>query len=151
LSVGTLRSEDPAETEARRLTRCSHLLTEEALIQGRDFGVEFFEDGYRFLSWDPDSGLWSVVDDEEALRRRTLPPDGCAWSLAVDGREVVVDSEDKRRDPSPGRNRAAGGRVLQRRVHTLRAVPRHRPGQRCLAGAGPDAGDLEVIAPEDPR
>jgi general secretion pathway protein H len=97
LSLGTLRAKDPAETEALRLNALLELLTEEALIQGRDFGLEFFEDGYRFLSWDPDSGLWSVVDDEAALRRRTLP-DGLRVALAVEGREVVIDSEDKRRD-----------------------------------------------------
>jgi len=97
LSLGTLRSGDAAETEARRLTALLGLVTEEALIQGRDFGIEFFTDGYRFLSWDPDSGVWSVVDDEAALRRRTLP-DGMRVVLAVEGREVVVDAEDARRD-----------------------------------------------------
>ncbi len=97
LSLGTLRADDPAETEARRLNSLLQLVTEEALIQGRDFGLEFFEDGYRFLSWDPDSGLWSVVDDEAALRRRTLP-EGLRVALAVEGREVVVDAEDPRRE-----------------------------------------------------
>jgi general secretion pathway protein H len=97
LSVGTLRQDDAAETEARRLTALLQLLGEEALIQGRDFGLEFFEDGYRFLSWDPDSGLWSVIETEEALRRRTLPPE-LRMVLAVDGREVVVDSEQRRRN-----------------------------------------------------
>lgn len=96
LSVGTLRSEDVAETEARRLTALLELVGEEALLQGRDFGVEFFEDGYRFLSWDPDSGLWSAIDDEQALRRRTLPPE-LRLVLAVDGREVIVDTEQRRR------------------------------------------------------
>lgn len=97
LSLGTLRAEDPAETEARRLNALMGLLAEEALIQGRDFGLEFFADGYRFLAWDPDSGLWSVVDDEAALRRRTLP-DGLRVALAVEGREVVIDAAERRRD-----------------------------------------------------
>jgi general secretion pathway protein H len=96
LSMGTLRVGDTAEKEARRLTALMELVAEEALIQGRDYGVEFFEDGYRFLSWDPDSGLWSVVSDEAALRRRTLPGD-LRVALAVEGREVVVESEDRRR------------------------------------------------------
>jgi len=96
LSMGTLRVGDTAEKEARRLTALVELVAEEALIQGRDFGIEFFEDGYRFLSWDADSGLWSVVSDEVALRRRTLPGD-LRVALAVEGREVVVESEDRRR------------------------------------------------------
>lgn len=97
LSLGALRAEDPAETEARRLNALMGLLAEEALIQGRDFGLEFFEDGYRFLAWDPDSALWSVVEDEAALRRRTLP-DGLRVALAVEGREVVIDAAEQRRD-----------------------------------------------------
>ena len=95
LSMGTLRVGDTAEKEARRLTALLELVAEEALIQGRDYGVEFFEDGYQFLSWDPDSGLWSVVSDEAALRRRTLPGD-LRVALAVEGREVVVEAEDRR-------------------------------------------------------
>jgi general secretion pathway protein H len=98
LSVGALRASDPVETEARRLTALVELVAEEALIQGRDYGVEFFADGYRFLSWDPDTRLWSAVDDEAALRRRTLP-EGVRVVLAIEGREVLVDDEDR------GRNR----------------------------------------------
>jgi general secretion pathway protein H len=97
LSVATLRPADPAETEARRLTALLEFVAEEALIQGRDFGVEFFPDGYRFLSWDPDSDLWSVVDDEAALRRRELP-DELRVVLAVEGREVVIAADDHRRE-----------------------------------------------------
>ena len=95
LGTATLKTGDPAETESRRLAALLQFVAEEALVQGRDFGVEFFADGYRFLSWDPDTRLWSVVDDEAALRRRTLPPD-VELVLAVDGREVVVEPEGRR-------------------------------------------------------
>ena len=96
ISMGTLRSEAPTETEARRLTALLELVAEESLIQGRDYGLELFTDGYRFLSWDPDSRLWSVVDDEAIMRRRTLPEE-VRVVLAVDGREVVVDEEERDR------------------------------------------------------
>ncbi|NHA14461.1 type II secretion system minor pseudopilin GspH [Thioalkalivibrio sp. XN279] len=96
LGTATLKAGDPAETESRRLAALLQFVAEEALVQGRDYGVEFFPDGYRFLSWDPDSRLWSVVEDEAALRRRTLPP-GLELVLAVDGREVVVEPEGRRR------------------------------------------------------
>ena len=95
LGTATLKAGDPAETESRRLAALLQFVAEEALVQGRDYGVEFFADGYRFLSWDPDSRLWSVVEDEAALRRRTLPPD-VELVLAVDGREVVVEPEGRR-------------------------------------------------------
>ena len=97
LSMGTLRSDDEVETEAQRLTALLEFLSEEALIQARDYGVEFFRDGYRFLSWDPDSRLWSVLEADEALRPRQLPP-GLELELAVDGREVVIDADQGDRD-----------------------------------------------------
>ena len=95
LSMGTLGGDDRSETEARRLTALTQLIGEEALVQGRDYGLEFFTDGYRFLSWDPDERLWSLVDDDAVFRRRTLP-DGVRLILAVDGREVVLDSDEPR-------------------------------------------------------
>lgn len=99
LSMGTLRSENEAETEAQRLTALLEFLSEEALVQARDYGVEFFRDGYRFLGWDPDSRLWSVLEEDEVLRPRQLPPE-MELSLAVDGRAVVVEEyEDDRTRP----------------------------------------------------
>lgn len=97
LSTGTLRADDPVETEARRLVALMRFVAEEALVQGRDFGVEFSPGSYRFLSWDPDTRLWSVVDDEAALRARELPPD-LEFALAVDGREVVLERERRQRE-----------------------------------------------------
>jgi general secretion pathway protein H len=96
LSTTTLRADDPAETEARRLTALMRFVADEALLQGRDFGVEFSPGGYRFLSWDPDTRLWSVIDDEAALRARELPVD-LEFALAVDGREVVLERAERRR------------------------------------------------------
>jgi general secretion pathway protein H len=150
LSLGTLRAEDPAETEARRLNALMGLIAEEALIQGRDFGLEFFEDGYRFLAWDPDSALWSVVEDEAALRRRTLP-DGLRVALAVEGREVVIDAEEQRRD--------------RRQDEILPHVGVFSSGELTpfelflvtdfIADAwlvrGRVQGEIEVVAPEDAR
>lgn len=97
LSMGTLRSDDEAETEAQRLTALLEFLSEEALVQARDYGVEFFRDGYRFLAWDPDSRLWSVLEEDEILRTRKLPA-GLELALAVDGREVVVGPEERYRE-----------------------------------------------------
>jgi general secretion pathway protein H len=149
ISMGTLRSEDTTETEARRLVALLELVAEEALIQGRDYGVEFFADGYRFLSWDPDTRLWSVVDDEALLRRRELPP-GLRVVLAIDGREVVVDAEDLRR------NRPQDELVPQVAVFSSGELT---PFELFLVTdfvadawvlRGQVRGDLELIAPDAP-
>jgi len=147
ISMGTLRSEDTTETEARRLTALLALLAEEALIQGRDYGVEFFADGYRFLSWDPDTRLWSVVADEALLRRRELPPE-LRVVLAVDGREVVVNDEAR------GRNRRQDEIVPQVAVFSSGELT---PFELFLVTdfvadawvlRGRMRGDLELIPPE---
>lgn len=150
LSMATLRSDEPAETEARRLAALLELVAEEALVQGRDFGVEFFADGYRFLSFDPDSGLWSVVDDEAYLRQRTLGGD-LHVVLAIDGREVVVDEAEGRRE------RGQDELVPQVALFSSGEVT---PFELFLvAGFVADAwllrgrpqGEIEVIAPESQR
>jgi general secretion pathway protein H len=149
ISMGTLRSEDTTEREARRLVALLELVAEEALIQGRDYGVEFFADGYRFLSWDPDTRLWSVVDDEALLRRRELPPE-LSVVLAIDGREVVVDAEDLRR------NRPQDELVPQVAVFSSGELT---PFELFLVTdfvadawvlRGQVRGDLELIAPDAP-
>jgi general secretion pathway protein H len=97
LSVAIVRSDDPAQTEAQRLTALLEFVSEEALVQGRDYGVEFFADGYRFLAYDPDGGAWSVIQDEAVLRPREMPPE-LRLVLAVEGREVVVHPADTARE-----------------------------------------------------
>lgn len=150
LSIGALRNDDPIETEARRLTALMELMSEEALVQGRDFGVEFFVDGYRFLSWDPDSRLWSAVADEALMRRRQLP-DGLRIALAVEGREVVVGDEERlrnRRDSEvvPQVGIFSSGELTPFEIFFVREL---------VADAwllrGRLQGSLELVAPEDRR
>lgn len=96
MSVGAVRQETPAEVEARRLSALMQLASEEALVQGRDLGIEFFTDGYRFLSWDPDGRLWAVPAGDDLLRPRRFP-EGLRVGLVVEGQEIVLTAEDGRR------------------------------------------------------
>jgi general secretion pathway protein H len=150
LSIGALRNDDPIEIEARRLTALMELVSEEALVQGRDFGVEFFADGYRFLSWDPDSRLWSVVADEALMRRRQLP-EGLRIALAVEGREVVVGEEQRLRNRRedevvPQVGIFSSGELTPFEIFFVREL---------VADAwllrGRLQGSLELVAPEDRR
>jgi general secretion pathway protein H len=96
LSVGAVREETAAEVESRRLTSLIRLASEEALVQGRDLGLEFFNDGYRFLAWDPDSRLWTLPAGDELLRPRPLP-EALRIALVVEGQEVVLEDRESRR------------------------------------------------------
>lgn len=96
LSIGAVRQETPAEVESRRLLALVRLASEEALVQGRDLGVEVFLDGYRFLSWDPDSRTWSVPAGDDLFRPRAFP-EGLQVALVVEGQEVALEARDARR------------------------------------------------------
>jgi general secretion pathway protein H len=148
LSIGALRNDDPIEIEARRLTALMELVSEEALVQGRDFGVEFFVDGYRFLAWDPDSRLWSVVADEALMRRRQLP-DGLRIALAVEGREVVVGEEERLRNRRedevvPQVGIFSSGELTPFEIFFVRELVANAWLVR-----GRLQGSLELLAPED--
>lgn len=96
LSIGAVRQETPAEVESRRLMALVKLASEEALVQGRDLGVEFFLDGYRFLAWEPDSRLWAVPEGDDLLRPRSFP-EGLRVALIVEGQEVALEDRNRRR------------------------------------------------------
>jgi len=96
LSIGAVRKEPPAEVESRRLAALMQLASEEALVQGRDLGVEFFDDGYRFLAWDPDSRLWNVPAGDDLLKPRSFP-EGLRIALVVEAQEVTLSQREGRR------------------------------------------------------
>jgi len=96
LSVGAVRQESPPEVEARRLAALMQLASEEALVQGRDLGVEFFADGYRFLAWDPDSRLWNVPAGDDLLKPRPFP-EGLRVAVVIEGQEVTLSEREGRR------------------------------------------------------
>lgn len=148
LSTGTLRADDPVETEARRLVALMRFVSEEALVQGRDFGVEFSPGTYRFLSWDPDTRLWSVVDDEAALRARELPPD-LEFALAIDGREVVLERERRQREADelvPQVAIFSSGEVTPFELFVVGDYVADAWEIRGLVN-----GEVELTGPEDPR
>ena len=43
------------------------------MLQGREFGLEFMENSYRFLELDPLTGQWSEIPGDDTLRLRELP------------------------------------------------------------------------------
>ncbi|MEJ2515833.1 MAG: type II secretion system minor pseudopilin GspH [Gammaproteobacteria bacterium] len=149
-SIGAVGRETPAETEARRLTALLQLVSEEALVQGRDFGLEIFSDGYRFLSWDPDSRLWVVPAGDELLRARSFPED-LQVGLVVEGREIALSEQGGRREErrdqvAPHVAISAGGEFTPFELYVAEAF---EPRAWLLTGAA--NGTLDLIEPgEEP-
>lgn len=92
LSTGLLRSERALDEEARRLEALVELVEDEALMQGRDFGLEFLQGGYRFVEHDPLGGEWFEIAGDELLRPRQLD-EGLALELVLEDRRIELASQ----------------------------------------------------------
>ena len=90
LSLGVLGSDRELEREARRLQSLMELVHEEALMQGRDFGVLFSATSYRFVLFDYQTGAWLEPANDDYLRERQLPQP-LSLSLRLDDRDVALD------------------------------------------------------------
>jgi general secretion pathway protein H len=93
LSIGVVGSDREIEREALRLRSLLDVLREEALMQSRDFGVFFAEDGYRFYSYDYQQLRWVEPPGDRLLAARTLKQP-LNLSLTIEDRELVLRSGD---------------------------------------------------------
>jgi general secretion pathway protein H len=89
LSVGNLGDDRELEEESARLFRLLQLADEEAIMNGRDYGVYFEDNRYRFLRYVPESLEWQPAEDD--LFRDREMPDGIWLSLVVEDREVTLE------------------------------------------------------------
>jgi general secretion pathway protein H len=90
LSFGILGDDDrPLNDEARRLASLVELAEDEALMQGRDYGLEFMQSGYRFVEYDHLRNLWTEVVGDDLLRPRQLE-EGMAFDLFLEDRRVEL-------------------------------------------------------------
>ncbi|MEO1244073.1 MAG: type II secretion system minor pseudopilin GspH [Pseudomonadota bacterium] len=91
LSLGVLSNERDVEREATRAMALFAIAKDEAMLQGREFGVEFQRSGYRFVEYDPDSEQWfDVPGDEDLLRTYSLPEE-MELELYLDDQLIRLD------------------------------------------------------------
>jgi general secretion pathway protein H len=95
LSLGILGDDRQLHTEARRLTSLVKVAQDEAMMQGREFGVEFMNDSYRFVEYDPFINQWGELTGDDMLRLRELPDD-VELILTLEGQRVLLDNDPAR-------------------------------------------------------
>lgn len=104
LSLGTLGSDRILQREAARLQGLIDLLTEEAVLESRDYGLLFSETGYRFYVFDYQTFTWLEPIGDRLLAERTLE-EPLQLSLELDDREVRLaqdfDTMDINEQPEP--------------------------------------------------
>lgn len=118
LSVGVVRNDRDVETELRRAASLIELAADEAVLQGRDFGIEFLVEGYRFVELDPLIGRWNEVVGDDLLRPRRLP-DGMEFEVTVEGRRVRLAREAAAVDTSVNDKEKGKGLASSYTPHAL--------------------------------
>lgn len=92
LSMGLIDDDRVLKTEARRVIALVEVAQDEAVMQGREFGIELMTNSYRFVEYDPYSNQWSELVGDDILRLRRLPED-IELSLFLEGQRVLLDTE----------------------------------------------------------
>ncbi len=89
LSLGLVADDRELDRERKRLATLFEVAQEEAALQGREFGVELLQGGYRFVEFDPFEARWTDVVGDDLFRLRQLP-EGMEFDLYVDDRRVIL-------------------------------------------------------------
>jgi general secretion pathway protein H len=98
LSVGVTGRDTELEREGERAFALLNYVREKAQVQTREFGLFCNDSMYEFVTFDPRRSVWRSVDEDDALRQRTLP-EGLKLRLVIEGREVVLKrAEDQARE-----------------------------------------------------
>lgn len=78
--------------EAERFSALLMLAGDEAVLQSREYGVQFSDDGYRFMVFEPTGkAVWKSIEQDNLLRQRSVPAI-IDLELHVDGLPVMIDA-----------------------------------------------------------
>jgi len=95
LSTGIVPEDEELQTERTRLTALLETVQDEAVMQGREFGLEIMTSSYRFVEYDALSRQWMEVPYDELYRLRQLP-DGVEFELYIDDKRVLIEDDPQK-------------------------------------------------------
>ena len=90
LSMGLVGDDRELETERNRIASLIEVAQDEAMMQGREFGIEFMQTSYRFVEFDPFTFQWSEVPGDEMFRMRQLPEE-MEFDLYLEGQRISLE------------------------------------------------------------
>jgi general secretion pathway protein H len=95
LSLGILGDDRQLRREAYRIGSLLEVAQDEAVMQGREFGLEIMRTSYRFVEFDPYQQRWAEVPTENVFRARELP-EGIEFDLLLEDKSIMleIDAED---------------------------------------------------------
>ena len=91
-AINTTNKNDDLIIDATRLTSLIELSREEAIMQGRDFGIEFIENGYQFLEYIPNLESWTDLKNDHLLKQRTFPKT-LRYELVIENKEIEIKTK----------------------------------------------------------
>ena len=89
LSTGLIGEDSELDTERRRLATLVETVQDEAIMQGREFGIELMTSAYRFVEFDPLTRQWMEIPGDDLYRLRELP-EGVEFELYIDEKRVIL-------------------------------------------------------------
>jgi general secretion pathway protein H len=92
MSLGVLRDDRQLRVEARRISSLIELAQDEAVMQGREFGLEVMVSSYRFVEYDPFQLRWVEIIGDDMFRFRQLPAD-IEFDLLLEDQIIVLDMD----------------------------------------------------------
>lgn len=92
LSLSVLGDDRQLRIEARRLSSLLAAAQDEAVMQGREFGLELMKGSYRFVEYDPYEARWLELEIDDIFRERTLP-EGLEFDLLLEGKTILLSAE----------------------------------------------------------
>ncbi len=110
LSLGVAGEDEELDTERRRLAALIETVQDEAMLQGREFGIEFTTSAYRFVEFDPLARQWAEVPLDDLYRLRALP-EGLEFDLFIDDKRVKLDADPKEIDDPDDKPLSGGVQV----------------------------------------
>jgi general secretion pathway protein H len=95
LSLGVLGDDRQLRREAYRIGSLLEVAQDEAVMQGREFGVEIMRNSYRFVEFDPYQRRWAEVATDDVFRARQLPEE-FEFDLLLEDKSILLelDAED---------------------------------------------------------
>jgi len=88
LAIRSDSAEDIIKQEAQRMQRLVELASEESILRGEEYAIEFSLNGYRFLRFENNN--WQPLSDDRILRERELPLE-MELELLLEETEIVID------------------------------------------------------------
>jgi general secretion pathway protein H len=92
LGLGSLGDDRELQKDARRMASLIEMASDEATLQGRDFGLEIMQTGYRFVEYEPLTGQWAEVIGDDLMRPRQLSEDN-EFELFLEDKRVLLEPE----------------------------------------------------------